>query len=453
MNKALFVHSNIKILNRLSEESRQKDLFTSSLVNALKWVTNPEIQLSGIFISPDDSTYSAFRFLEIALLHRPAVPIFLFEPELVSKPENSQAILKNIHVSGVFSGNESYQSLIKNLPAQVDIESETRANLERAEQSPDFTPVPISDFFSATEYTHDAYIFQTVQRPQLFAKAKTKVDPIFLTSTAIEHEFLYFLKTDLTERQQKLEKVTRGYLDEPISQNWKTSEVMAKAKQTLDEFRMGGVTGPLLDYTHEMLGDLFKLISKIDADEGSISTMIEKAKKCDRSMLCASYSIFVGKQMRFEKTATLEILGLASVLQDISIYNTPHGDISELPLDAMNEEQKQLYHQHPKKSADLVAHHTDVPQVTLQVIRQHHERKDMSGFPNRVGGSQLHPMAEILSLINSYYDLSKKIAEDEELIVELSKSVFPHYSEMVVMAFKAVLGKILKDKIKSHTRL
>ena len=98
-------------------------------------------------------------------------------------------------------------------------------------------------------------------------------------------------------------------------------------------------------------------------------------------------------------------------------------------------------------SADLVGLHTDVPQVTLQVVRQQHERKDKSGFPNRVGGSQLHPMAEILSLINSFYEASKATNDDALLIQNLQKTVFPHYSENVVQAFKVVLSNILKDKI------
>jgi response regulator RpfG family c-di-GMP phosphodiesterase len=150
--------------------------------------------------------------------------------------------------------------------------------------------------------------------------------------------------------------------------------------------------------------------------------------------------------LRFEKTATLEILGLASVLQDISLYQTPHGDLSDQLPQNMTMEQVNYYQQHPTLSADLVAHHTDVPQVTLQVIRQHHERKDKSGFPNRVGGLQLHPMAEILSLINSYYEVTKIQANDSDAILALTRDAFPHFSENIINAFKQVLGNILKDK-------
>ena len=63
-------------------------------------------------------------------------------------------------------------------------------------------------------------------------------------------------------------------------------------------------------------------------------------------------------------------------------------------------------------------------------MRQHHERKDRTGFPGRIGGMQLHPMAEILSLINAYLDRSS----DESL----EKEVYSHYSDRIVAAFKTL---------------
>jgi response regulator RpfG family c-di-GMP phosphodiesterase len=98
----------------------------------------------------------------------------------------------------------------------------------------------------------------------------------------------------------------------------------------------------------------------------------------------------------------------------------------------MEPEAAKLYVEHPIRSADLVAKNTAIPEVTLQVIRQHHERKDRSGFPNKVGGLQLHPMAEILSLINTYLEYG-----DEFEAVQ--NEVYSHYSDRLVAAFRALL--------------
>ena len=191
-----------------------------------------------------------------------------------------------------------------------------------------------------------------------------------------------------------------------------------------------------------MLGDLFRLISTIDTGDGSIHRLIDKAKNCDRSVFCATYAMLICKHLKFEKVSSLEILGMACVLQDISLYRTPFGDISNKDPETLTENEAKIYFKHPTLSADIIAQHTDVAQITLQVIRQHHERKDRSGFPGKIGGNLLHPMAEILSLVNEYYDLTKKFTNQKLLNEELVREVYPHYSEVVSSAFKSVHTKL-----------
>jgi len=99
-------------------------------------------------------------------------------------------------------------------------------------------------------------------------------------------------------------------------------------------------------------------------------------------------------------------------------------------------EEISFYQTHPNKSADALHQKEGFPQVTLQVIRQQHERKDKTGFPNRIGGSQLHPMAEVLSIVNSYYDATRATKNRNEAMIVMEKLAFPHYSVSIVEAFK-----------------
>jgi response regulator RpfG family c-di-GMP phosphodiesterase len=75
-------------------------------------------------------------------------------------------------------------------------------------------------------------------------------------------------------------------------------------------------------------------------------------------------------------------------------------------------------------------------------MRQHHERKDRTGFPNRAGGMQLHPMAEVLSLINEYLDHALNFESVE-------KEIYTHYSDRMVIAFKQLRFMISKSKTES----
>ena len=452
MNRPLFVHPDPQCLKRLTLESDEFAMVTSSMVQALQWIMNPQVRLSGVFIHPDDATFSAFRFLELTLIHRPALPVFLFEPQLAAQPEAKQSVMNKTNIKGIFSGTEPYSTLVNSLKNNLDSEAVVRSKAPDALQHVGHIASPTSDFFTGTSYPYTLFIFNDQGKPMLFAEPETSIDPAYLSQVIQKSEYLYAKEDEIQRSKNALKETHSKFMnDEAFPKGWKTAEVMVNAKNILNEMKKSGVSEPLVEYTQEMLQDLFKLIANIETDQGSLHNLIEHAKQCDRSVFCASYAMLLCKQLRFEKTATLEILGLSSMLQDLSLYQTPLGDLSEkLPKDLSSEEMM-IYLQHPTLSADLMAHHTDVPQVTLQAVRQHHERKDKTGFPHRVGGAQLHPMAEILSLINSYYEISKSGNEDAANIQELNQAVFPHYSENIVVAFKHVLGNILKDKI--HTRL
>ncbi|NDG83860.1 MAG: hypothetical protein EBX52_02350 [Proteobacteria bacterium] len=447
MIKALFIHSETNVLDRLLKESDKGALVTTSMIQGLHWVMDPGIRLSGIFLSPSIAGFSAFQFLELVLTHRPAVPVFLFEPQLSKNSDQAQKLMKSIHIKGIFSGTEPYPTLIRGLKSILPEPAAPRRSEQCASKKAGFQAIPVSDLFTQTEYPHDIYLIDEKNAPARVAQRDSSIDPGHIAKIAEESEFVYIRSEDILKHKDDVRSIKDNYINLDMPTEWKAAESIAKAKAVLHEMKTSGVNEEMIEYTKGMLGDLFKLIANIESDEGLIFEMIEKARQTDRSVFCASYSLLIAKHLKFEKNATLEILGLASVLQDISLYRTPFGDLTEKNLSAMKKEELAYYLQHPTLSADLVANHTDIPQVTLQVVRQHHEKKDKTGFPNHIGGPQLHPMAEILSLVNSYYDVVMTGKAEGAAIQELQTEVFPHYSENMTRAFKVVLGTLIQDKM------
>jgi len=444
MSRPVFIHPNPQILTRLSQESGGFARVTPSMVEALRWVSDQEENISGIFLCPDDSSFSAFKFLEIALNYRPAVPIFLFEPTLQKQDEVARRVKNSTHVQGFFVGTESYETLVSNLKSKVDEKIPVKRHKPSADQErQDYTALPISDFFNGERYPYDLFIFTPPSKMSFFASKDSPINGKYLGTLAAQTEFLYALTTDIQENKKTLKEAHSKLIESnDIPSNWKSAEVIAESKEVLTEIKNSGASEQTVGVAQNMLNDLYRLINSIDAEDGSVTKLIDKAKSCDRSVFCASYSMLMCKQLKYEKMATLEILGMASVLQDISLYRTPFGDLSDRNPETMNENELKYYFKHPNTSADIIAQHTDVPQITLQVIRQQHERKDRSGFPGKIGGNQLHPMAEILSLINEYYSISKRVSDKNVIMSEMQLSVLPHFSEAVVSAFKIV-----------HTRL
>jgi len=445
MSRPVFIHPNPQVLSRLTKESGGQARVTPSMVEALRWVSDHEEDISGIFLCPDDSSFSAFRFLEITLNYRPAIPIYLFEPTLHNHSDAAKRVKNSTHVHGFFVGTESYQTLVANLKTNVEPEKNKKRHKPTAEQEhQDYTALPISDFFVGQIYPYDIFVYDTAKnKMSFFATQGSPIDGQYLQVLAKQTDHVYVRTEEIQENKKILKDAHAtliGSKDFPVG--WKTAEVMAESKELINEIKGSGANDQAVTQAQTMLDDLFRLIAEIDTESGSLYHLIDRAKNCDRSVFCASYAMLMCKQLKFEKMATLEILGMASVLQDISLYKTPYGDLSDRSAESLNENEMKLYLKHPTMSADLISQHTDVPQITLQVIRQQHERKDRSGFPNRAGGNQLHPMSEILSLINAFYDVSKKFPDKKEMAEEMQRSILPHYSEAVTTAFKIVHTKL-----------
>lgn len=436
MTQPLFIHTNARFLSRMKSESRDQALVTASMLQGLRWITNPEMNISGVYLNPNDTSYSALKFIEITLLQRPATPVFLIDEDGEFKGELQSTLLESNHVRGTFTENEPYEMLVSalNLDCHPKLEAiRKRTPLKSAHEG--YVAVPMIDFVHSPTYLFDVFVEDEQKQLRLFATSGSPVEHEYLSHVADRTQWLFVSEANIHEIRENLRNTQTGYITTPeFPIAWKSAEVLFNAKLLLNEMRKSGLNDQLVEQTHFALSDVFYMVSHLSAGQ-QLSRFVEQAKSCDRTIACATMAILMCKSLRFEKNSIVEILGLASFFQDIALYQSPFGNLSEAKPKELNADALNYYLQHPLLSADLVAQSTSVPDVTLQVMRQHHERKDRTGFPNRIGGMQLHPMAEVLSLINAYIDYEGR---PERIEMDL----YNHYSDRIVAAFKSLLSVI-----------
>jgi hypothetical protein len=405
------------------------------------------VTISGIYLNPNDTTYSALKFLELVLLQRPATPVFLIDEDGSLKGEDRSSLFETNHVRGTFSEDEPYEMLVSALNLDVPPKLDAlrkRAALTSAHEG--YVAVPMIDFVHSQTYLFDVFVEDEKNALRLFATAGSPVEHEYLSHVAEKTHWLYVNEANIREIRETIQNTQTGFI---TTQNfplpWKTAEVLFNAKVLLNEMKKSGLNDQLVEQTHFVLSDVFYMVSHLSGGQ-QLSRFVEQAKNCDRTIACATLAILMCKSLKFEKNSIVEILGLASFFQDLSLYQSPFGNLADSKSKDLAPDEQAFYLQHPTLSADLVAQSTSVPDVTLQVMRQHHERKDRTGFPNRVGGMQLHPMAEVLSLINAYFDYDGR---PERIEIEL----YNHYSDRIVSAFKLLLSVISLKTEKSSEKL
>jgi HD-GYP domain-containing protein (c-di-GMP phosphodiesterase class II) len=101
-------------------------------------------------------------------------------------------------------------------------------------------------------------------------------------------------------------------------------------------------------------------------------------------------------------TQALVDLGLAAFLHDIGKIHI-HERVRSLE-DGFSTAQYKLYQEHVGQSV-TIAKGMQLGELATQVIAQHHELADGSGFPLRLQSAAMLPAARILSLVNRYDNL------------------------------------------------
>jgi response regulator RpfG family c-di-GMP phosphodiesterase len=431
---AVFIHRDLTVVEKLRQESSGLARATTSSKEAFSWIQDHTQTIPAVYLSPD-ADFSTFDFLDEIWKERPALPVWIIEETISSQNECSTRIMEKTAVTGFIpaisaSMMAAYQGLRRK---KTSFEQET----------PGFIAIPVMDFLLHPHFPFDVYFRVADSSMRIFGEKGMKIDLKQIEQLCEKLDFLHVKNEVIRERSRLLQETCAGMLENPdFPDNWKTAEVLARSKNLLNRIRTSEIGNPMVNLARNLLEDLQKLIANLKPDTGSLSRLIDRSLSNDRAIYCSTLSILLCQQLKFEKKATLEILGIAAILQDISLYQTPSGDLSGKAPDEMNAEEARYHQRHPILSTDILAHHTTIPQVTLQVIRQHHERKDRTGFPNRIGGVQLHPLAEILSLINCCFDVSHRYLNQKAALFELESEVFVHFSESSVLALKKIHSRL-----------
>lgn len=119
----------------------------------------------------------------------------------------------------------------------------------------------------------------------------------------------------------------------------------------------------------------------------------------EHSVNVAVLSLLLGMDLNLKEDA-LGNLVLAALLMDIGndFINTDvlHKEGELTP------EEFEIIKEHPLKSNEYLDRKTDISMTIRHIIMQHHERIDGSGYPNGVKGDEIHDLAKILAITDSY---------------------------------------------------
>lgn len=145
------------------------------------------------------------------------------------------------------------------------------------------------------------------------------------------------------------------------------------------------------------------------------------------SLNVATLAVLLGKQLGISREI-IEQVGLATILHDLGKVEVPSRVL--LKKEPWNAPERELFQTHVMHSV-AIANKAGVSKEILQIIAQHHEMLDGSGYPAGLSGDRLCIGGKLLCLVNAYDNLCNP--------VDISAALTPHESLSLMFTKKRPL--------------
>lgn len=113
-------------------------------------------------------------------------------------------------------------------------------------------------------------------------------------------------------------------------------------------------------------------------------------------------ALLVGRDLELSAN-DLTLLGLAGLMHDMGEQRLPSS--IRFKREPLARAELKAFQRHPIYSKDLILVLPSIPPEIAGIVEQHHEHLDGNGYPYGLPAAQIHPLAQILTVVDEYQDL------------------------------------------------
>ncbi|WP_421133752.1 HD-GYP domain-containing protein [Alteromonas sp. A079] len=153
---------------------------------------------------------------------------------------------------------------------------------------------------------------------------------------------------------------------------------------------------PVEELSHSIIESVFDnkdALSCLTMIKDTDSYLLEHSINC--SILMGMFTQFIG----YDRDAT-EQASLGALLMDIGMSSLP--DDIRSNTNEFNDADWEIMKTHVEIGRDIVEQYGDISDLALQIIEQHHERVDGSGYPKGLEGDEISEFARIAAIIDTF---------------------------------------------------
>lgn len=356
-------------------------------------------------------------------------------------------------------GHQSLGDLVANLPKKEGVSEE----VEVAGIDEDFTAIRIDDFYSSQAVLFDIYIKLGAKRYIKILHAgdtfeKSRIDKY---KNEKKVDFLYFHKNDRRKFIQFNNFMAAKLVENnAIGAETKVRMMKNVSEKYIEEVFTQGLKPQVIDQGREVCENVYKMIEK----EKDLYKLLRSYQDFDpnavsHAFLVTLFASSIIKQFEWESKTTIESAAMACMFHDIGKMKIPR-DLLDKPTSEMTEEELVEYKKHPELGFEIADGNRMLNNSVKQIILQHHECFDGTGFPYQKRGSKILTLANIVGLADTFAHIlvEKKVQPVDGLkLLLIQQDVVSKFNSMIVENFIKVFvdpSKVVKDNaLPSNSRI
>ncbi len=415
---------------------------------AQHFLANKQYRLASICINPGNSASELIPLIRFCHAHRPATPLTLLTDTADSLPADFD--LEGLHVQRVlnkpFSPQELASKLIPSTAFELDkaielAKGDQSAAGETAEQDDEkMHAIEAESFLCGSISYFDVYVKVSAKKYLKILKAKDQFDAERVNTYLRKGVRYFFIKK---EAQifflQYCDKLTSAIMNRPeLSTELKQRHVQNLGKETFELLRSLGLSEASMLSANKFVQFSHRLSKGLNLKTTpNLSPFFDQLKESEHGAGTVLITSLILEAMNFRDEELISTVALGSFLHDIGLYILPD-KLGEREYAELSEQEKTLFEKHPILGAQAIEPIPQMNPLVLQIVRQHHERRNRKGYPGKLGPGAIVPVAEIVGIADAFQEIlagNKNIPGFDPLL-EMEKSQFNSFSLPVVEAFQ-----------------
>ena len=374
-------------------------------------------QYFAVILSYNIKNHSGTQVLKFIRANHPSLKVILtMKEDYVESGEIDEELMAKQGVNDILKpgftleeckqmleGHQSLGQIMSSLPKRDGVSEEQ----EVTEEDTQFSKININEFIATKTILFDVYIWLSSGKYLKILHAgdsfsKERLDK-YKNEKKVEH--LYFMGKDRKKFVRLQNNMTKKMVsNEQVSSSLKVQLLRSTTEKFIEDAYCEGVKPLVVDQAKQVCETTYNLIKETP----DLWKLLRDFQNFDpdaysHSFLTTFFASMIVKQFEWESKVTTETVAMACMFHDIGRMKLPE-DIRTMKTWEMTDDQFEKFKEHPELSFEIVDQNRFITPSVKQIILQHHEASDGTGYPNNLRDSKTLTLSKIVFLANEFVD-------------------------------------------------